>query len=288
MDKDKEMHQSKDSHIIPVTSIASGKGREAAPDVYYYTDQIVNVIFVGLPGSASWVLIDAGMPGSGKNIIKAAEERFGKGSHPEAIILTHGHFDHVGAIVHLLETWGDISVYAHPEEFPFLTGKKAYPKPDPFVEGGGLIAKSSFIYPHEPIDITPVLLPLPHGGTVPRLLGWRWLHTPGHSPGHISLFRESDRCLIAGDAFVTVKQSSLYKVIVQKEEVQGPPRYLTTDWVAAGESVRMLNSLKPACAVTGHGMHMEGKALAEGLERLAADFDTIAKPEYGKYVDDSE
>ena len=38
--------------------------------------------------------------------------------------------------------------------------------------------------------------------------GWRWVHTPGHTAGHVSLFRDADRTLIAGDAFVTTKQES--------------------------------------------------------------------------------
>ncbi len=285
MKEETQMHQSKDSHIIPMTSIASGKGIEVAPDVYYYTDQIVNLIFFGAPASGKWVLIDAGMPGSGEDIIKAAEARYGKGTRPEAIILTHGHFDHVGSIVHLLNEWDNPTVYAHVMEFPFLIGQRAYPKPDPLVEGGGLLAKVSFLYPHEPIDITPVLQPLPADGTVPEMPGWKWLHTPGHSPGHISLFREQDRFLIAGDAFVTVKQSSLYKVLVQKEEVYGPPRYLTTDWEAARASVKILDELQPEHVVSGHGAYMHGEELRKGLHHLATEFDTIARPEYGKYVD---
>lgn len=51
--------------------------------------------------------------------------------------------------------------------------------------------------------------------------GFRWIHTPGHSPSHISLFREEDGCLIVGDAFVTVKQESLYKVLTQELELAG-------------------------------------------------------------------
>lgn len=285
MKEENEMHQSKDSHIIPMTSVASGKAWQVANDVGYYTDQIVNLLFFGAAGSDSWVLIDAGMPGSGQNIVDAAEERFGKGARPKAIILTHGHFDHVGAIVHLLEAWDNPPVYAHIMEFPFLTGQLAYPKPDPMVEGGGLLAKVSFMYPHEPIDITPVLQPLPADGTVPEMPGWKWLHTPGHSPGHISLYRETDKFLIAGDAFVTVRQDSLYKVLLQKEEVNGPPRYLTTNWDAARASVKMLDELRPQYVVTGHGPYMHGEALAEGLHRLATDFDSLAKPEHGKYVD---
>ena len=237
MDKFK---QSDDNHIIPMTSVSAGKGREIAPDIYYYTNQIVNVSFVGDPKFGRWVLIDAGMPKSGSTIIKAAEERFGEGTKPMAILLTHGHFDHVGSIVRLLEEWPGVPVYAHPLEFPYLTGAESYPEPGPGVEGGGMLAKISSIYPHDQVFIEPVLLPLPADGSVPNLPGWKWLHTPGHSPGHVSFFRESDRVLIAGDAFVTVKQDSFYKVLTQKQEIQGPPLYLTTDWPSARRSVRGL------------------------------------------------
>jgi glyoxylase-like metal-dependent hydrolase (beta-lactamase superfamily II) len=282
-----EMHQSKDNHIIPMTSVSSGKGREVIEDVYYFTNQIVNVIFIGKPESGRWVLLDAGMPKSGSTIIKAAEERFGKGAKPEAILLTHGHFDHVGSIVHLLEEWKGVPVYAHPQEFPFLTGQQAYPEPDPTVEGG-MLAKISKIYPHEPIDIAPVLLPLPPDGSVPKLQGWKWIHTPGHAPGHVSFFRESDRTLIAGDAFVTVKQDSFYKVLIQKEEVHGPPPYLTTDWTAARASVRKLDALVPQLVITGHGSHMEGEEMRKALHRLAIQFDDLALPDHGKYVDEQD
>ncbi len=113
---------------------------------------------------------------------------------------------------------------------------------------------------------------------------WKWIHTPGHSDGHISLFREKDRTLIAGDAFITVKQDSLAKVLVQEREVNGPPRYLTTDWQLAKKSVEKLAALHPRVAVTGHGLPMEGEELEQGLTKLVNEFDTIAVPDYGKFV----
>ena len=64
----------------------------------------VNVYFVAEPEeNGDWVLIDAGLWGSATKIKHAAEERFGKGAKPKAIILTHGHFDHVGALKELIE-----------------------------------------------------------------------------------------------------------------------------------------------------------------------------------------
>jgi glyoxylase-like metal-dependent hydrolase (beta-lactamase superfamily II) len=274
------MKQSKDNKIIPMTSFSSGTGHAIRSDVYYYTNQIVNLVFVGTEDH--WAMIDTGMPKSAREIILAAEKRFGTQSRPSAIILTHGHFDHVGNVVELVQKW-DIPVYAHPLEFPYLTGKKSYPEPDSSVEGG-LLAKMSFIYPHEPIDISEVLRELPADNTVPELPGWKWIHTPGHSEGHVSFFREHDRALIAGDAFVTVRTDSFYRVLINDKEINGPPRYLTTDWKAAEESVQKLAALEPNVAITGHGPAMSGRELHKGLSELAEHFDELAIPEHGKYV----
>ena len=272
-----------DSNYIPMTSVLSGEGHTLRTDIYCYTTQIVNVIMIGDPNEGSWILIDAGMPKSGKEILAVAKDRFGN-NKPAAIVLTHGHFDHVGGLGDLLAEW-DVPVYAHPLEFPFLIGERAYPKPDPSVEGG-LLAKISFIYPTGPIDIKPNLLPLPTDHSVPHMPGWVWIPSAGHSPGHVSFYRGMDRTLISGDAIITVRQDSLYKVLLQKSEINGPPRYLTTDWNAAWESVKNLSLLHPSLIVPGHGQAMENEALYEGLKTLVEEFDRIAIPDHGKYVDE--
>lgn len=280
---DQEMNYGSDYKYIPTTSIQSGMGLEVLPDLYCHTVQIVNICLVGNSRSEGFVLVDAGMPHSADEIISTTEERFGENSRPEAIILTHGHFDHVGAIIELVEHW-QVPVYAHELEMPFLTGQKAYPEPDPTVEGG-MVSKMSPIFPNEPIDLGNHIETLPSDGSVPHMPEFKWIHTPGHAPGHVSLFREKDRALIAGDAFVTVKQEYLYKVLTQEQEISGPPRYLTTDWKAAKESVKKLAALNPSVAVTGHGFSMFGEELSESLEKLILHFDSIAVPDYGKYVD---
>lgn len=275
------MKESSDYRFIPMTSVASGNGKEVCDDLYYYTNQIVNVTMVGLPGQ-KWVLVDAGMPKCGQEIKDVAEKRFGKGSRPECIILTHGHFDHVGGLIYLLKEWR-VPVFAHLEEFPYLTGTRTYPEPDTSVEGG-MLAKLAFIYPHEPVDITSFLKPLPDNHTLPHLPGWEWIHTPGHSEGHISLYREADRALISGDALVTVRQDSLYNVVLQIAELNGPPVYLTTDWTAAEESVNKLYRLKPDILISGHGKVMTGTDLRAELGYLSDNFQEAAVPKHGKYV----
>lgn len=273
-----------DYKYIPATSVGSGIGMEVLPDIYYHTIQIVNICLVGKPNSTEFVLVDAGMPHSAEEIIAVVEERFGKNKQPKAIILTHGHFDHVGSIIELVNKWG-IPVYAHELELPFLTGKESYPKPDPTVEGGS-IAKMSFIFPVAPINLGDHVEALPLDGTVPFMPGFQWIHTPGHTPGHVSLFREEDRALIVGDAFVTVKQEYLYKVFTQEQEISGPPRYLTPDWEKSRDSVNNLANLKPKVAITGHGLPMTGELLTSNLHLLVTDFDSIAMPSYGKYINE--
>lgn len=278
---DQDMNYGNDYKYIPVTSVGSGMGIEVLPSLLCYTIQVVNMCLVRNLETNDYVLVDAGMPKSADEIISTTEKDFGE-NQPSAIILTHGHFDHVGAVIDLVKHW-KIPVYAHELEIPYLTGKKSYPEPDTTVEGG-MVAKISSIFPNEPINLGDNVKQLPSDGTIPHMPDFKWIHTPGHTPGHVSLFREKDRTLIAGDAFTTVKQEYLYNVLTQKQEISGPPRYLTTDWKAAKESVIKLQALKPAVAVTGHGLPMSGELLTNSLQKLVNEFDHIAIPDYGKYV----
>jgi len=214
--------------------------------------------------------------GAQSAIEEAAAARFGAGARPAAIVLTHGHFDHVGAARELAAKW-DSPVYAHPREHGFLDGSTAYPPAEPSISDG-LMSLLSPLFPRGPIDLGDRLRALPADGSVPAMPGWRWLHTPGHTPGHVSLWHEESRMLIAGDAVITTAQESAYEVARQVPEIHGPPRYFTPDWVAAERSTRALSALRPKTLVTGHGPALAGPAMREGLERLAAEFQAIAVP----------
>ena len=267
------------------TPVAGGEPWPVVDDLAYLCTVMVNVYFVGPKGAGDreWVLVDAGLPGSAGRIARAAESRFGAGSRPSAIVLTHGHFDHVGALQTLADLW-DAPIYAHRMEMPYLTGLSPYPAPDPSV-GGGMMAALSFLYPRGPIDLGDRVRVLPPDGTVPGMPGWRWIATPGHAPGHVSLFRDTDRTLIAGDAFITTKQESALAVMTQQEVLHGPPMYFTPDWEAAASSVRLLASLNPLVAATGHGIPLRGAKMRLGLQALARSFEKRAVPRHGVYAD---
>ncbi|MDO0824224.1 MBL fold metallo-hydrolase [Desulfosporosinus nitroreducens] len=270
--------------MVELLSKLITSSKEASLDILVLQFTIVNAFMVGKPDKASdWILVDTGLENSADFIIESAEKRFGESSRPQAIILTHGHFDHIGSLIKLSNHW-DIPVYAHELELPYITGNKDYPMGDPSV-GGGMVAEMSPSFPHTSIDIGYRANPLPSDQSIPGLPGWKWILTPGHTEGHIALFRDSDRILIPGDAFTTVKQESLLSVITQNEQISGPPAYLTTDWVAAETSVKRLRDLKPSLVIPSHGQPMQGEELRRHLDMLSHDFKEIAVPDQGRFVD---
>ncbi len=252
-----------------------------APGLQGLKITFVNVFGVTHP-DGSWTLIDAALPLSAGRIKSWAEKSFGRA--PNAIVLTHGHFDHAGAAKDLADEW-NIPIYAHPLEFPYLTGQKEYPAPD-WKAGGGVMPLMSPTLPRGPIDLRARLQPLPEEGAklsqcvLTELPGWTLLHTPGHTPGHVSFFRESDGTLLVGDAFCTTKAESFFAAnFAQPAELHGPPSYFTSDWGAAMRSVRKLAGLQPKMVAPGHGKPLGGAGVASALEKLAADFERIAIPE---------
>jgi glyoxylase-like metal-dependent hydrolase (beta-lactamase superfamily II) len=256
-----------------------------APGVWRLKDIFVNVYFIQDREATGWVMVDAGLKTTADKAKKLVAEVFGKGSKPRAIIMTHAHFDHRGSLIELAEEWG-VPVYSHHKERPYLTGQASYPPADPSV-GGGMMSLLSFTYPKGPINAESYLRELPADGVIDELEDWQWIHTPGHTPGHISLFREKDGVLIAGDAFVTTMQESLLAVATQKKFVCGPPKYFTPDWGAAARSVKKLAALEPNVITTGHGHAMYGDEARKELHKLTKDFWRVAIPATGRYVEEA-
>ena len=246
------------------------------PDVARLPIAFVNAYLVGTPGAGPWALVDTGLPHSAALTRAAAEARFGD-RRPEAILLTHGHFDHAGSALALAEAWG-VPVYAHPLELPYLTGRSDYAPPDPTIPGA--ISFLSRFFSHAGVDLGRHVQALPDDGTVPGMPGWRWLHTPGHTAGHTSFFRASDRTLIAGDALTTVDMDSWAALVALPRQFDRPPAPLTPDWEAALQSVADLADLAPEAVGAGHG-----RAITSGTANALHTFaQHLLPPVEGRYV----
>jgi glyoxylase-like metal-dependent hydrolase (beta-lactamase superfamily II) len=270
-----------------VTRETAGTGRKRMSTVHRLVDGLswmrtllVNVCYVGT--DEGWVLVDAGLKGYASAIVRGAHGLFGSDHPPRAIVLTHAHFDHVGSLKALLAEW-DVPVFAHELELPYLTGRSSYPAPDPLV-GGGAMAWLAKFYPRRPIDLGSRVQALPSDGSVPFMPGWRWVATPGHSPGHVSFVRDRDRAVIAGDAVITTRQESLLAVAAQRVELHGPPAYYTQNWYAAAQSVRTVADVAPSLLVAGHGVPLAGPDLPRSLRDLADRFERDETPRRGRYV----
>ncbi len=239
----------------------------------------------GKPGAddREWVLIDAGVIGTTGLITGAAEERFGPKSRPAAIVMTHGHFDHVGALEELSERW-QAPVYTHGRERPYLDGSAAYPPPDPSV-GGGLMSMLSPLYPRGPRGREPLASDLAGGWQRPADARLALAsHARTHPWSHIALEggRPDDhrgRCLHNDTAGVRLCRGSAGARDAR------PPDVLHDDWGNARSSVELLASLEPDRVITGHGPAVQGAQMRDALHRLESNFDRVAVPKGGKYVE---
>ncbi|GAL86713.1 beta-lactamase [Sporocytophaga myxococcoides] len=247
---------------------------ELAEDVIGFKSLNVNFYLIGEPGAGNpWTIIDAGITSSGKKIIKEAANLFGKDNPPEALLLTHGHFDHVGGIPDLLKEWQDLKIYAHPLEIPYLTGDLNFPPPET-VSGSSAIAYLLQLYSGKTLNFSMHVQPLPDGW-VPSLEGWRYIHTPGISPGHVSFFRPKDKVLIAGDLISSrTKSSSISSIFVSEDqEIQGPPVHYNINHSIVCSSLKKIRSLNPKIAGVGQGRPISEEQLVSGLDILINVFE---------------
>jgi glyoxylase-like metal-dependent hydrolase (beta-lactamase superfamily II) len=220
--------------------------------------------------------MDAGWQDSGETIGAAAELLFGVSKRPFAILLTHIHPDHSGALPELAHHW-QVPVYIHSDEMPFATGKLIAEYFNPLDRW--LIAPLMKVIPKRIREsnqtaerLTEVVKALDQGRRVPGLPDWQYIPTPGHTPGHIAFFRKSDGVLIAGDALLTVNINNLWDFLLNKQRVSGPPYISTWNWAVSKKSVAVLASLEPQVLACGHGIPMIGPQAAQELQKFSESF----------------
>lgn len=255
---------------------AGAVATEIAPDVYLlgpWGRTQTNAYLVR--DGASWILVDAGWTNDGPCIQAAARSLLGPERDPSAILLTHAHPDHEGSARHLAEAWR-CPVYAHPAELPLATGdfaamaRHAGPLDRwlilPVMRAIGvrrreaLLARSS---------LAGIVGPLGPGGTIPGVDGWGWIHTPGHTPGHVAYVRARDRVVLSGDAIVTLEVNAWAGLLWQRQGLSGPPWYTTWDRRSSIASIAEIAALEPSVLAGGHGLPLAGPGTAAAVHRFA-------------------
>jgi glyoxylase-like metal-dependent hydrolase (beta-lactamase superfamily II) len=224
---------------------------------------------------SSWILVDAGWGSDGPRIQAAARSLLGPERAPSAILLTHAHPDHGGSARELAEAWR-CPVYAHPAELPLATGDFAamarYAGPLdrwlilPLMRAIGgrrreaALARSS---------LAGIVHPLGPGGAIPGVEGWKWIHTPGHTPGHVAYVRARDRVVLGGDAILTLEVNAWAGLLRQRQGLSGPPWYTTWDRQAAIHSICKIADLEPSVLACGHGLPLAGSGTAAAVHAFA-------------------
>ncbi|EMX0192902.1 MBL fold metallo-hydrolase [Bacillus cereus] len=135
------------------------------------------------------VLIDTGFPGQIEDIQVEMEKVGVSFDKLKVVILTHQDIDHIGSLPELLQRCrSNIKVYAHELDKPYIEGDL------PLLKDGNIENRPKGKVSDTVID----------GQELPYCGGILILHTPGHTPGHISLYLKQSKILVAGDSMYSV------------------------------------------------------------------------------------
>jgi glyoxylase-like metal-dependent hydrolase (beta-lactamase superfamily II) len=201
--------------------------RSLAPDVWRLDERPRPLINIYLAGD---VLIDAGRRWDAGRIRRQLGER-----ELSLLALTHVHPDHQGCAKMVCERYG-VPLACHRDDVDAMEGRRRVRASDSL--NARLFARLWEGPPH------PVGRALEEGDEV---AGFRVLHAPGHAPGEVIFFRESDRVAICGDVIRNISYLTL------RTRLAEPPDDLTPDPVENRRSIRRLAALEPALILPGHG-----------------------------------
>lgn len=192
------------------------------------------------------VLIDVGMPGQLEAIQQEMEQAGVPFDHLQAIILTHQDMDHIGSIEEVLGA-KQVPVYSHAEDKPYIQGDK-----EPIKMNRASIEKMLTGVPEEVREQMKATFGNPPKATVthtvedgevlPFFGGLTVIYTPGHTPGHISLYHHATQTLITGDATVS-----------ENGKLLGPIARATPDMPQALESLKKFTTYDIERAICYHG-----------------------------------
>jgi glyoxylase-like metal-dependent hydrolase (beta-lactamase superfamily II) len=163
---------------------------------------------------------------------------------PRLLALTHGHPDHQG-VAKMICSHFRIPLACHEADVAAVEGRA------PMVPDNWLVRLGVRLWagPAHPVDRV-----LRDGD---ELAGFRVVHAPGHTPGHVIFFRDSDRVALAGDLLANMH------FLTGKTGLGEPPSFFSADPAQNRRSIQTLIDLRPSLVCFGHGPPLRKVKLLE-------------------------
>jgi glyoxylase-like metal-dependent hydrolase (beta-lactamase superfamily II) len=193
--------------------------------------------FLIADADGSLTLVDAGLKRAHKKVLAALAELGKAPQDVRRIVLTHAHNDHAGGLAAVKEATG-ATVEAHDRDAVYLRQGKP-PQLDASRLAGRVMNHARGGFAKVEVGST-----FQDGELLPIGGGLRVVHTPGHSPGHVSLLHEPTRVLITGDAIFNVRG------------LRYSPATFCTDIKLSRETADRLADLVYDVAAFTHGDHV--------------------------------
>ena len=227
---------------------------EVAPGVHHARAQ--HVSWVLLTEGTAVTLVDTGYPGDRQRLLRSVELVGRRPADIEAVVLTHGHPDHIGSGEYLRRTH-DVPVWAHPDEAANATGRRIEQvKETSLVKRIWRPAVLRWVLDILRLDATKVErlgdLELCGAGPLSVPAAPIVVPTPGHTSGHVSLHLPERGALLAGDALMTDH------ALAGSAGPQLLPEFFNTDQQRARDSLERLRPLSGDVVVPGHGPAFTG------------------------------